>query len=957
MRMIKCAIFILLPAVLWAGTTGKIAGRVIDQNSRAGLPGVNILLEGTTLGAATDINGDYAILNIPPGVYNVVAKMLGYQSLRQTGVKVTIDLTTPLNFQLSSTVLDINETVTVVAERPLVRKDVTSSHAVVATEDIKQLPVENFNQVLTLQAGVVQGSGGELHIRGGRSGEVRYMVDGISVTDPYSSGMALSVENEAIQEMEFVSGTFNAEYGQAMSGIVNIVTKEGGKKLTGEVVGYLGDYLSTDTDLYDHIDDVTPLSNKDVRANISGPVPFTRDKVSFFLSGRALDQEGFLYGQNRFTIADSNDFSQTAANWQESGDGSIVAMNPYRKFSGQWKFAYNVADNIKITLGGLADWSRSQSYSHKWKYTPSGRPTSWGSGFNNVFTLTHTLSPKTFYAFRYSNFYNYGQSYVFKDPLDSRYVSSDRLNASSGYRFYAGGVNLGHYKRYTLTHIAKFEIISQVSKIHQLKAGMEFEKDKLFGDSFTIQIDQSTDWKPKIPDIALTAHDRYVRRPRQLSGFLQDKIELRDMIVNVGLRFEYFDPNSQLPTDQADPSLWVPNRYRSVWAIQGQDTMLVKMPYRLDPNTGERTYIDPNTGKPMNGVIPEGHLATTIGGDRVRLKGPATIIDPDTGEPLQGSGNAAWFKKSSAKYQISPRVGIAFPITERGVIHFSYGHFLQIPAYSYLYSNPDFEVVSGLSTIMGNANLEPQRTVGYEIGLQQQLTEDLGLNVTGFYKDVRNLLGTQIIETYAAGDRYALYTNRDYGNIRGITLTLDKRYSGLLSAKLDYTYSVSEGNASDPEATFYDTSNDIEPEKQLVALDWDQRHTVNGSVNLGVPNNWNISFIAQLGSGLPYTPEYRGTRTAFENAGRKPYQLNIDMRAHKMFAISGMRFGVYLVVYNLFDRRNEDYVYSDTGRATYSLIPMYTPESIGPNTLSEYLRRPDYYSSPREIKLGLSVGF
>ncbi|OPZ72052.1 MAG: TonB dependent receptor [bacterium ADurb.Bin478] len=359
----------------------------------------------------------------------------------------------------------------------------------------------------------------------------------------------------------------------------------------------------------------------------------------------------------------------------------------------------------------------------------------------------------------------------------------------------------------------------------------------------------------------------------------------------------------------------------------------------------------------MNGVIPEGHLATTIGGDRVRLKGPATIIDPDTGEPLQGSGNAAWFKKSSAKYQISPRVGIAFPITERGVIHFSYGHFLQIPAYSYLYSNPDFEVVSGLSTIMGNANLEPQRTVGYEIGLQQQLTEDLGLNVTGFYKDVRNLLGTQIIETYAAGDRYALYTNRDYGNIRGITLTLDKRYSGLLSAKLDYTYSVSEGNASDPEATFYDTSNDIEPEKQLVALDWDQRHTVNGSVNLGVPNNWNISFIAQLGSGLPYTPEYRGTRTAFENAGRKPYQLNIDMRAHKMFAISGMRFGVYLVVYNLFDRRNEDYVYSDTGRATYSLIPMYTPESIGPNTLSEYLRRPDYYSSPREIKLGLSVGF
>jgi len=958
MRMIKWVCFFsLMPVLLWAGTTGKIAGKVIDQSNREGLPGVNIMVEGTMLGAVTDLNGEYAILNIPPGVYSAVAKMIGYQSMRQTSVKVTIDLTTTLNFQLSSTVLDINETVTVVAERPLVRKDVTSSHAIVATEDIKQLPVENFNQVLTLQAGVVQGSGGELHIRGGRSGEVRYMVDGISVTDPYNSGMALSVENEAIQEMEFVSGTFNAEYGQAMSGIVNIVTKEGSKKYTGELVSYIGDYLSTDTDLYDHIDDISPTSNKDLRANFSGPLPFIQSKVTFFVSGRALDQEGYLYGKNRFTISDSNDFSQAGARWMESGDQAIVAMNPYRKFSGQWKFAYNMTNNLKVTLGGLADWSRSQSYSHKWKYTPSGRPTSWGWGYNNVFTLTHTLSSKTFYSFRYSNFYNAGKSYVFEDPLDSRYVSSDRLNASSGYRFYAGGVSLGHSHRNTLSHIAKFEATSQATKIHQLKVGFEFEKDKLFGDSYSLQIDQSTDWLPKIPDVALAAHDRYVRKPWQFSGFLQDKIELRDMIVNLGLRFEYFDPHSQVPTDLSDPSIWVPNRYESVWAIQGQDTMLVKLPYRLNTATGEKTYIDPNTAEPMNGTIPAGYLANTIGGDRVKLNSPATIIDPSTGRPLQQTGHTSWFKKSTTKYQISPRIGIAFPITERGVIHFSYGHFLQIPAYSYLYANPDFEVAAGLSTIMGNANLEPQRTVSYEIGLQQQLTDDLGLNVTGFYKDVRNLLGTQIIETYAAGDRYALYINRDYGNIRGITLTLDKRYSSLLSAKLDYTYSISEGNASDPEATFYNTASEIEPEKQMVALDWDQRHTLNGSVNLGIPNDWNVSFIAQLGSGLPYTPEYRGTRTAFENAGRKPYQLNVDMRAHKMFTVAKMRLGVYLVIYNLLDRRNEDYVYGDTGRATYSLIPMYTPESIGPNTLSEYLRRPDYYSSPREVKIGLSVGF
>ena len=324
---------------------------------------------------------------------------------------------------------------------------------------------------------------------------------------------------------------------------------------------------------------------------------------------------------------------------------------------------------------------------------------------------------------------------------------------------------------------------------------------------------------------------------------------------------------------------------------------------------------------------------------------------------MEQGGNTTWFKSAKAKYQISPRIGIAFPITDRGVIHFSYGHFLQIPAYSYLYANPEFEVSSGLSSTMGNADLEPQRTISYEIGLQQQLSDEIGVNITGFYKDVRNLLGTQILETYAAGDRYALYINRDYGNVRGITFTLDKRYSNYLSGKLDYTYSIAEGNASDPQAAFYDAANDVDPEKQLVSLDWDQRHTLNGSVTIGKPGEWNISFIGQLGSGLPYTPEFRGTRTAFENAGRKPSRFNVDMRANKMVRFGKLQVGFYMNVYNLFDNKNEDFVYTDTGRATYTLIPTYTPEQAGPNTLQEYLTRPDYYSSPREVKIGMSIGF
>jgi len=316
-----------------------------------------------------------------------------------------------------------------------------------------------------------------------------------------------------------------------------------------------------------------------------------------------------------------------------------------------------------------------------------------------------------------------------------------------------------------------------------------------------------------------------------------------------------------------------------------------------------------------------------------------------------------WYRKARPKHQISPRIGIAYPITDRGVIHFSYGHFLQIPPFSYLYTNPEFEVTGGLSTTMGNADLEPQRTVSYEIGLQQQLTEDIIIDVTGYYKDIRNLLGTEIHETYILGDRYALYVNRDYGNVRGITLALRKRFSNYFSAMIDYTYGVAEGNASDPGAAFYDALAGREPEKTMVYLDWDQTHTLNVSLIIGEPQKWGIGIVARYGSGLPYTPAYRGVRTAPENSERKPAQYSADVRLYRTFRGLGLRYTVYLVAYNLFDRMDENIVYSDTGRAGYTLIPRYAGRVHGPNTLEEYLVRPDFYSAPRQIKFGVAIGF
>ena len=208
---------------LFAGTTGKISGHVYDSETREPLPGVNVLVEGTNRGDASDLEGDFSVINLPPGKYTLIVSMMGYTRTRVENVDVNIDMTTAQDIYLKPEIIE-GEEVTVVAERPLVRRDMTSALSSVGSDEIENLPVQEVRDVLELQAGIVR-SGNALHIRGGRSGEVAYWVDGVATTDVYSGNMGINVENFAIEELQVVSGTFNAEYGQAMSGIINIITK------------------------------------------------------------------------------------------------------------------------------------------------------------------------------------------------------------------------------------------------------------------------------------------------------------------------------------------------------------------------------------------------------------------------------------------------------------------------------------------------------------------------------------------------------------------------------------------------------------------------------------------------------------------------------------------------------------------------------------------------------------
>jgi hypothetical protein len=201
--------FLSLSSFTFAGTTGKLSGEITDSGTGEPLFGANIVIEGTYLGAASDIDGYYFINNIPPGKYRIIISAVGYQKTIVENVLIKIDLTTELSLKLNSTVIEMQDEIIVTSQRPLVQKDLTSTSVTISSEDISMMPVESVNQIVNLQAGVVGG-----HFRGGRSNDVAYLIDGVSVTDAFNGGLSLEVENSSIRQMEVISGTFNAEYGR-----------------------------------------------------------------------------------------------------------------------------------------------------------------------------------------------------------------------------------------------------------------------------------------------------------------------------------------------------------------------------------------------------------------------------------------------------------------------------------------------------------------------------------------------------------------------------------------------------------------------------------------------------------------------------------------------------------------------------------------------------------------------
>ncbi len=943
LRNIIVIILLLFAGIIYAGNTGKISGTVKDKDTGEALPFANVMVDGTSLGAASDIDGNFTILNIPPGIYSVTASVLGYQKQSYKDVRVNVDFTTRLNFTLESGSIEM-EAVIVRGERnPLIRQDLTNPQVAITKETIDQLPIDQISDVIKLTAGVTVDDDGSIHIRGGFGNEISYTLNGVSLNDPYGNNRSVGLATNAVQEVSLSAGTFSAEYGNALSGVVNYVTKEGGDKYSFSLRGYAGDFVSDRTDLLDNIDAIDPLNRGRMEATFGGPIPGTNKKLKVFASGVYENFKGNIYGKRIYNPSDSyltreafngddprngvftdpyffNPYNENS-NGLPTGDGAIVPMNTFTSYNFQANISYRLSSLVRLKYEAVYNSGESRRYSRAYKFNPDGQGKNFSDGVIHTFDFIHTINDKIFYTLKASYGYNQGKRYLYENVDDPRYLPSLYRRGISTTGFLSGGTDNSRFRRTTKTMTLKGDMVAQLFDNHEIKVGFETRFHELFVESYSVQVRNAdgsniiTDdllydstlsiirYKPN-PNTEPSLITTYKKYPVDAAIYVQDKIELaKTLILNLGLRYEYFDPKSD-----------------------------------YNPNVSE------DLQHKLFGNITQSNIPSTV------------------------------------KHQLSPRISVSFPITDRGVIRFSYGHFYQNGSLASLYRNHDYYVTNvGSVPTFGDPNVNLQKSVQYEMGLQQALTDDFKFDLTGYYKDVRDYIYTQTVYT-ATGREYRILTNLAYTNVRGITLSFYKRRSpgSLFDARVDYTFQIAEGNRTYPtDELFFSEVSGKQTETYLVPIGFDRQHVINASIGLTEPGDWSAGIIGNIQTGTPYTPILPTTLpniiTYEQNSGRQTLQWNVDLKFEKYFTVGDFRYSVFVQVNNMFDTQNELFSYASSGRALSAVeetsdafqfqdirrrIEKGDPGLFGIDQIDGYYsKRPERVNRPREVRLGFTVVF
>ncbi len=991
--------FLLLPAVVLA-QSGKLKGQVTDLQTGEPLIGANIIILGTSYGAATDVNGEYTILNLDASVYEVRCSYIGYQSTTTSNIRINAGLTTGYDFQLAPEGIQVGE-VEVIAERPLVNKYNTNVQRITTSDDIEALPIRGVDNILAITPGVVL-QDNSIFIRGGRQDEVGFYLEGANITDPMVGGRQVTLVQEALEEIQVQSGGYTAEFGNANSGIVKQQIKTGTSdwkfslEYITDNIGFNGTddrYLGEQTlgsYWFGYNESVATLSGPLGASNIKFfglfNYNFIRDAVPQPLPGINLGE--ITDPATNTTVNLMYPAGARPNNWLQNytGTSSITLdFNPaiirligtYSAGEGPnpWSTARDLTQVGNLLNAGRTEMVETEDGAFNLKGTYLLSPTSFlevsgGYSFSNLSRFDPFLKDRWLeYGDGMAN-EEFGFDWPY-DPAtgDNRYIAPAALNLFN-FKFFPYGANVSGYQKWDRSNINFTAAFSAQWGSHNFKFGGEYQMYDIanfsFGNESILKLpsrilDDAASSDPVGRETVIRREGVNIfgytplgektssaefpwedsRKPTFLGVYAQDQIEYNDLIVNVGLRYDRIDIDNWIPVDPTSPEL--------TWDRQTLD-------------------IDPT------GVI-----------------------------------------QTEAKDYISPRLGFSFPVTDQTVFHAQWGKFVQQSRLRDVYQglNATGNQVGGGFFIPAPVGFDvsPTRTTQYEVGFTQQIGEFASVDITGFYKDIKDQVVYNQVQVRDSefGTYYALQ-NGDIATTKGVEIAYYMRRIERFKVDANITFSDAKGTGSFPNSSRGIVGAPLDPlltpsgftPQYISPLDFNQ--SVRGSFNIDyrwgkgdggpVLQQLGITFLGTYSSGHPFTRGIGSGSLELDarfrqpveplNASTTPATFQVDMRLDKTFNVADLfDLNIYFYVINLFDAENVQNVFmrtgsanddgylgdpnlggqqiatfgEDYGRVYRALYLDYHQQYYDANTGAAILTNPAIFGPPRQIRFGIRIEY
>jgi outer membrane receptor protein involved in Fe transport len=966
--------------MVFAGTTGKIAGRVIDEQTGEGLIGVTVLVKGTSLGASTDFDGYYTILYVPPGTQTVVASMVGYSPVTVNEVRIQIDQTATVDIKMTQRVIETGA-VEVVAERNAVKKDVSTSVAAVQSEEIQSLPVSTIDQVVGLQAGVDDG----MVIRGGSSDELLLQIDGVTQRDPRNNSPISAVALTSIEEVAIEKGGFNAEYGQVQSGIINIVAKEGNT------------------------------------AKYSGAVQMKYSPAAPKHFGISIYDPNSMW---------SKPYLDPTVCWTgtDNGNWDYYTVRQYPKFPGGWNA---VSERLLKDNDPTNDLSPAAAQ-RVWEYEHRRRPTtdqpdytvdaSFGGPVPFVSSLLGNLRFFTSYILQREMFIMPLTRDDYKEYNWSMKVNSDinnnmklMLSATTG-TFYTSGINT---EENYLNNTSNFGIADGITPYNpteyfrspiSIAQMLTDQRDgKIYSDSWYSDV--------AVSHLSLAAKFSHIITSTTFYEFSVEHVNRQYQAGPMAARntaktyevvpgyfvdeapYGYTSSNANSPIsgmmygghsgELIDSS--VVNSYKAKFDLTSQmnkSNMIkvgvefnifdLKLNYKeLVPGYGGLNAVNENwkpyqfSAYAQDKIEMYGFIANL--GVRMDVSNPNTewvVVDEfDKSYYSSDYKSTVSYPTEKAKVDVSfsPRIGISHPITENSKLYFNYGHFKQLPAYQEI-----FRVGRGstgsLSNV-GDPNLIQAKTIAYELGYDHVLFDYYLLQIQAYYRDISDVQGYTNYTADLKGVGYTKATNNNYADIRGFEVTFRKSEGDWIRGLLTYTYQVSTNGAFGQTAVNEDPAEQRKIDQTTQTL-YQQKPLpqprARASLTFLTPkdfgpsfagikplDNWSVNVLGDWRAGAWINYYTNPVENQIPNIQCSDY-FDIDLRVNKSFRFDKLSVMVFMEIKNLFNTQRLSGVgfYDGFDQQDY-FQSLHLPESVaydnipGEDRIGEY-RKDDVAFQPIE---------